>query len=211
MWTLVAAATSLALALAPSFSLHVCGNKACRKDGASDTFGMLHTLASTAAELDETCDEEVVVDVQAQFAASHVVRCGCLGSCGRGPNVGLQDSSGGSSIIHDVYKPASAMALLTKELGLQVPEEAGRAYLRKMYADRALRANKPQEALGLLTEALKTAGPLQRSAALLLCKLLEQRADVHEAVGDMEQALADRQTAERLRSAKAPQGELCVV
>ena len=55
-----------------------------------------------------------------------------------------------------------------------------KAYLLKAYADRARRSNDPAEALGLLTEALNTAGALRARGALLLALLLDDRADVNE-------------------------------
>ena len=186
-------------------TLNVCGNKACRKDGGGDTLRLLHTLCSTASEAQaySAAARDTAAATQDAFASTRVVRCGCLGNCGMGPNVAL-DAGSESHIFHDVYKPKSAMALLSEELHLSIPEEAGRAYLKKMYADRAMRANKPQEALGLLTAALVEAGTLRLRAALLLERLLEQRADVHEALGNAEAASADRARAEQMRSAKAP-------
>ena len=82
----------------------------------------------------------------------------------------------------------------------QVPEVATKAWLRRMYAVRALRSNKPAEARALLTEALQEASKLRGDAASLLSHLLELRADIAESVGDSEACNADRAHAKQMRS-----------
>lgn len=82
----------------------------------------------------------------------------------------------------------------------QVPEAATKAWLRRMYAVRALRSNKPGEARALLTEALKEASTLRGDAANLLSHLLEFRADIAESLGDVQARDADRAHALQMRS-----------
>ena len=65
-------ATSLSLSVKESGSISVCTNKACRKAGSQDTLQLLRSLASTVA---------------APVDTSLINSCGCLGSCGMGPNV----------------------------------------------------------------------------------------------------------------------------
>ena len=129
--------------------------------------------------------------------ASQIDSCGCLGGCGMGPNV-VAEASG--EVFKDVYKPKSVSALLEVVLGLEVADEAVKASVHRMYAERAMRANKLDEALGLLTTALNTAGALRLQGAMLLAELLHLRADVHTRKGDGDAAVADRERAESLCS-----------
>lgn len=176
----------------------VCTSKACRRDGAQDALTMLRLLGSTAVNSAGTPPAMDSVDAQQLFAARHVETCGCLGQCGKGPNVALCDESG-CEILHGVYKPRSAHALLST-CGLSVPDEAAAAVLKRAYAIRALREGRPTEARDLLTAALNQAGALRMSAAYLLTELLELRADVSENLKDQEASAADRERAEQLRS-----------
>eukprot|EP00316_Scyphosphaera_apsteinii_P017566 CAMPEP_0119311060 /NCGR_PEP_ID=MMETSP1333-20130426/21461_1 /TAXON_ID=418940 /ORGANISM="Scyphosphaera apsteinii, Strain RCC1455" /LENGTH=199 /DNA_ID=CAMNT_0007315355 /DNA_START=23 /DNA_END=622 /DNA_ORIENTATION=- len=181
-------------------TLRVCMNKACRKAGAHDTVAMLLALASTAklepAGLGLTAASELTAaSVQLAFASSRVLSCGCLGRCGMGPNVASVETG---TIFSDVYKPRSGVSLLQEELQLQIPEEAVEAYLKRAYADRAIRAGKLDDALELLTAALNQAGILRVRAAFLLASLLERRADVHDLRGHEEAARTDRQAAQRM-------------
>ena len=112
-----------------------------------------------------------------------------------GPNV-VAEASG--EVFKDVYKPKSVSALLEVVLGLEVADEAVKASVHRMYAERAMRANKLDEALGLLTTALNTAGALRLQGAMLLAELLHLRADVHTRKGDGDAAVADRERAESL-------------
>ena len=82
---------------------------------------------------------------------------------------------------------------------------AQRAWLRRMYAMRAMRANKHTEARALLTEALNEASSLRGNAAHMLQALLELRADVHDALGDAPKAVSDRERAASMR-AMLPEG-----
>ena len=172
---------TVATALTTADRILVCTNKACRKAGSHDTLRLLRGLASTAA---------VSAD-----ATSQIDSCGCLGGCGMGPNVAAEASG---EVFKDVYKPKSASALLEAVLGLTVAEEAVKASVHRMYAERAMRANKLDEALGLLTTALNTAGTLRLQGAVLLAELLHLRADVHTRKGDRDAAAADRERAEGL-------------
>ena len=124
-----------------------------------------------------------------------------MGGCGNGPNC---YSERGDRVFYDVFKPATGVALLESELDLYVPEAAAKAYLHKRYADRALRANKPAEAKELLTQALNSAGVLRVRGALLLARLLDDRADVHEQLAAPEACATDRAAAEKMRSLAMP-------
>ena len=169
------------LAAVPSAgSISVCTNKACRKSGSLDTLRLLRSLAST---------------VPTPVAASQIDSCGCLGNCGMGPNVYGEKTA---EVFRDVYKPKSARALLEEELGLEVSDEAVKASVNRMYAERAMRAGKLDEAVALLTEALNTAGALRFQGAVLLAELLHLRADCHGMKRDSEAAEADRERAESL-------------
>lgn len=176
----------------------VCTNRACRKAGSHDTLRLLRGLTSTTA-------------VSADDAMSQIDSCGCLGGCGKGPNV-VAEASG--EVFWDVYKPKSASALLEAVLGLEVADEAVKASVHRMYAERAMRANKLDEALALLTTALNTAGSLRLQGAVLLSELLHLRADVHSLKGDSAAAAADRERAEgillRRRVEAACEGGLAV-
>ena len=199
--TLVAAAV-LSLSADP-IGLRICKNSVCRKAGSADTLDSLFALAATSDQANSNQNGEVVLaTLQEAFAASHVQACGCLGGCGSGPNVVTTDG-GPSDVFHNVYKPSSCAALLD-HVGVTVPEAAQRAWLRRMYAMRALRSNKGGEALALLTEALQEASSLKGRAAHLLTLLLEQRADVHEMLRDAPSARDDRERAARLRAMPAP-------
>ena len=152
--------------------IRVCTSKARKKAGSFDTLDALHALAATSEESAQAASAAgppaTLAAMQAAFGASRVEACGCLGSCGRGPNCATSD---GDDVFYDVYKPATAVALL-EHIGLTVPAEAQKAWLRRMYAMRALRRNNPAEARALCTEALTTAQGLKGGAAHLLANLL---------------------------------------
>ena len=102
-------------------------------------------------------------------------------------------------VFCDVYKPKSARALLEEELQMHdIPDEAVKALVHKLYAERAMRAGKLDEAHSLLTMALNTCGVLRLRGAVLLAELLHLRADVHSLRCDQESAAADRERAEQL-------------
>ncbi|KAL1520076.1 hypothetical protein AB1Y20_023551 [Prymnesium parvum] len=187
--------TPLALVLVSEPRLQVCTNKACRKAGALDTLALLQSLASTAPLSTAPPASLSAALLQQAAAQAAVAPCGCLGKCGGGPNV---LSSRSSEVFRDVFKPITALALLQDEAGVEVPDVAAKACLAKMYADRALRTNKPDEAVAYLTKALNEAGGLRSQGAYLLYQLLEQRASVYDTLKAPKKAEADRTAAERM-------------
>ena len=181
-------------------ALRVCTNTACKKAGSRDSLETFRVLAACANEALMSTDAILdTVVLQQAFSATKVDSCGCLGNCGKGPNVVTE----GGEVFYDVHKPATCVALLQEE-GITVPESATKAWLKRMYAMRALRANNPKEALGLLTGALNEAGSLRHQGATLLSHLLELRADVHEQLRDQASADADRAKAQQMRGLKLP-------
>ena len=177
-------------------SVRVCTNTACEKAGSTDVLEGLHILASVSEEANQAASKAAstksvasLAAMQAAFAAARVDSCGCLGGCGSGPNCVAATED--EEVFYDVYKPASQSALL-EAAGLHVPDAATKGWLRRMYAVRALRSNKPTEARARLTEALQEAGTLRGDGANLLSHLLELRADVAESVGDVSEADEDR-------------------
>lgn len=174
-------------------------NKACKKAGSADTLEGLRALAAVSDEANAAARAgQPLAAAQTAFAARVVESCGCLGGCGRGPNCVLKDET----VLYDVYKPAALDALL-KEAGLAVPEAATKAWLRRMYAQRALRQNKVADARGLLSQALQEAAVLKTRGASLLAHLLDFRADVAESQKDYDAADSDRKRAEQMRSLHA--------
>ena len=186
----------------PPAAVRVCKNTACKKSGSQDTLDALFHLASASKQATDAAAENTAVacaTTQAAFAARCVEASGCLGKCGSGPNCCTTTSD---ILYHDVYKPASCVALLDV-VGVDVPEPAQKAWLRRMYAMRALRSNKPGEAAALLTEALNEASVLRANAAHLIQSLLELRADAHEVSGERDKAAADRERAVGMRGLTA--------
>lgn len=182
--------------------VRVCTNKSCRKDGAADTLALFRLLVSTAAPPPLGADPPAVA--QAAFAAAHVQACGCLGQCGKGPNVALCDGAVEQcELFHGVHTPGSASSLLVSG-GMAVAEAAAGAALKRAYAMRAMRETRFTEARDLLTSALNEAGAMRLGAAHLLSELLELRADVADECRDWEAAEADRAQAGRLRAAVPP-------
>ena len=118
--------------------IHVCTNKACKRAGSLDTLALLRALASTTP-LPSTTADIAAATLQQTHAMSKIEACGCLGGCGNGPNVVATHTG---QVFYDVYKPITALALVQEELGLEVPDVAANVYLKKMYADRAMRSNK---------------------------------------------------------------------
>ena len=134
-----------------SAGLLVCKNKPCKKSGALDTFDSLFALATASEQANAKSSPSVAqASLQASFAAARIASSGCLAHCGSGPNCAVDNAP--EDVLHDVYKPASCVALLS-HVGIDVPEAAQKAWLRRMYAMRAMRSNKPAEAVSLLTEA----------------------------------------------------------
>jgi len=183
-------------------ALRVCTNTACKKSGSREVLEGAQLLAACAPQaLAKASDSLDVFTLQQAFSAAKVASCGCLGGCGSGPNC----VSESGEIFYDVFKPSAAVALLELE-GVSVPDAATKAWLKRMYAMRALRKNDPKEALGLLTIALNEAGALKHQGASLLSHLLELRADVHEQLRDPTSAASDRAMALLMRSLKSPEG-----
>merc|ERR1719469_1249303 len=158
------------LSLREPGAISVCTNRACKKAGSQDTLRLLRSLASTAARcdmFDDVCATETET-------TSLINSCGCLGNCGMGPNVyGAKTDE----VFRDVFKPKSARALLEEELGLEISDEAVKASVHRLYAERAMRAGNLDEAVALLTTALNTCGPLRLPGAVLLAQLLHLRAE----------------------------------
>lgn len=181
--------------------LGVCRSKTCSKQDASTLEG-LHILASASEEANDavaaTTPTLAIAATQTAFAASRVEKRGCLGSCGKGPNVLLK--RGDAATTNFGISKTSDLVVLLEDANLRVPEPAQKAWLRRTYAVRALRRNKPGEARALLTEALGQAGALKSNAAALIAHLLELRADVAESQGDGEAAEQDRARSLKMRS-----------
>ena len=176
-----------------------------RKAGSRDSLETLQTLASCAEEARAVYAPGVPAAAQqAAFGVERVSSCGCLGGCGSGPNC-VDERDG--SVYYDVYKPGSAATLLEHVEGLHVPEPATKAWLKRMYAMRSLRQNKPAEALGLVGMALNEAGVLKQRGAHMLSGLLELRADIHEQQQSAEAAAADRKHAQQMREVMLPESE----
>lgn len=210
-------------------ALKVCMHTACKKAGSHDTLDTFRILAASSDEATACASQELAVATQQHaFGDMAVGACGCLGGCGSGPNCVSDDGEvyrarppatsnptrsgavpltshiyAARGLADDVYKPASAVALLEAE-GVHVPEAATRAWLKRMYAVRALRRNNPQEALSLLTLGLNEAGALREQGVALLSHLLDLRADVHESVRDLQSARADREHATTMRKLTGP-------
>jgi len=195
-----------ALSLGEPGSISVCTNRACRKAGSHDTLRLLRSLASTAARCNMFDDELSVGHTEPDACATEsdmtslISSCGCLGNCGMGPNV---HGTKTDEVFRDVYKPKSARALLEAELGLEVSDDAVKASVHRLYAERAMRAGNLDEAMALLTTALNTCGPLRLQGAVLLAQLLNLRADVYELKRDPASANADRERAEDLLKRRA--------
>ena len=186
--------------VAPAVTLRVCTNTACKKAGSRDTLETFRILAASSDQAIKSSNNAFgAFTLQQAFSASKVDSCGCLGGCGNGPNC-VTDME---EIFYDVYKPKSCVAMLEAE-GITVPDVATKAWLKRMYAMRALRKNDPKEALGLLTTALNEAGSLRHQGATLLSHLLELRADVHDQLRDAASAEADRAKAQQMRELRLP-------
>ena len=189
---------------------NIIKSMAAKKAGSSDTLETLHILAAVSDEANAAAAQAAghtsIATLQQVFATSRVGATGCLGGCGNGPNCVDVDAEGNTGeVFFDVYKPASATALL-EHVGLHVPEPAVKAWLRRMYAVRAMRANKAQEAHALLTEALTLSAPLKGDGSHLISLLLDERADVSEGLlRDAEAAAADRARAAQIRQLQQKQ------
>jgi len=199
---LALAAPAAALKAAPH-SLRVCRSKTCTHGGSAHTLEGLRILASASDEANDAIagaatNTIAIAAMQTAFAASRVEKRGCLGSCGKGPNV-LLARGDAVTTCYGISKTNELVALLD-DARLHVPEPASKAWVRRTYAVRALRRNKPGEARALLTQALHEAGALKSNAAALIAHLLDLRADVAESQGDGEAAEQDRAHSLKMRN-----------
>mmetsp|Transcript_5048 Transcript_5048/g.13302 ORF Transcript_5048/g.13302 Transcript_5048/m.13302 type:complete len:212 (+) Transcript_5048:34-669(+) len=201
IFSLVMPLAVIALILSSVDGLRVCTNTACKTAGSRDTLLTAQIFAACSNEAFASAHSDIEAAVlQQAFSASKIESCGCLGGCGRGPNVVSEQEE----IFYDVYKPKSVVALLQQE-GITVPQAALSAWLKRMYAMRALRRNDPKEAVGLLTLALNEAGALKQQGATLLAHMLELRADAYEQLQDQASANSDRVKAVQMRRLILPE------
>lgn len=188
---LITLALHVSLTIPETPSIKVCTNRACRKGGSLETLNLFKYLVSTAplTEEDSVLGDATAANMQQMSAQAHVQPCGCLGGCGSGPNVVLVNSN---EILHHVYKPITALALLQvsatvcmsvdhqehtsfprcfqEEVGLRVPDVAAQAYLKKMRADQAMVANQASEsATPISTRKLWDIGCAQREVPFSSC------------------------------------------
>lgn len=179
----------------------VCKHKMCKKDGSEETIATMKALASThrgIAEMKGAAGEKAE-QFQRKFADRFVESSHCYGSCGSGPNV--MDTNTGR-MFKDVYKPATAAAVLEVALGLDIPDKAVEAWVDSMKAKRALEDGEKTLALFYLNEALAKAAWLRINGARLLHLLLESRAHVLDLLGHEEAAIKDRTRSIRMLQRK---------
>ena len=81
----------------------VCENKSCRKDGAASTVQIFRDLVGT----------ELGVSV---------CSVGCIGQCGKGPNVRCETKEKAGKVYCAVKSAATAAAILSIEFGIEVPD-----------------------------------------------------------------------------------------
>lgn len=159
--------TQLQCSSSLSVTLSICClGKACKKGGSHDIARFL-------------------TDVSAMTTGMHVESVGCLGECGRGPNILVRTETGPTQLIHHIATPSSALELLR---GLSLLDLSGvdvRAMgLRLQGNDQALR-NELDEALNLYSQALALQPTVGRH--LILCN----RSAVYLQKGMKQEALAD--------------------
>lgn len=198
-------------------TLAVCTNKACRKTRSFDTLALLRALASTHSGIasinsgNSLTSDMTAGDIQEKFAQERIQETGCLDHCGMGPNV---VSSASKEILRGVKAPEQGAAFLRGIMGLDIPEAAVKAYVKLADSKHIMRVartmpGKKNEALHLLDEALEVAGGLHVGGAFLLRLLFEERAAVHESLGDVKAAQQDRNCAAHMMELRYPAAE-CV-
>lgn len=123
-------------------TLRVCTHKTCRKDGGG------RELAARFSQI-----------AQASAGVFEVEECGCLGNCGKGPNVAacLPDVDGGETVkvYNDVFKPATAAAIAEIAFGVAVPDEVVDAQVLNMKATRLCGQDRLGEAEALCRQGLE--------------------------------------------------------
>lgn len=120
----------------------VCTHKTCRREGARDSLqNFQHVAASLGAQ-------RLVVE-----------EVGCLGQCGKGPNVAaFRAGSEKVRTYHDVFKPATIAAIVEVESGCEVREGLVTAQANLMKAKRFLTADRVDDALRMLDACIAGAG-----------------------------------------------------
>ncbi|CAM9344277.1 unnamed protein product, partial [Phaeothamnion confervicola] len=177
------------LAIAPGTAIVrkilVCTNTSCRKNGAQATLDMFQDLAPDDIEVEAT---------------------GCHGECGNGPNVHVLPAD---AEYKNVFKPASAEAILSVDFGHDVPADVVSAYKEKMYGDQDLKRGAFDAALkryeaALAFEALQGRGKALGSVMLSKSDALSK----HGARRRDPTMLMAAVTAARAAVAALPPGEL---
>mmetsp|Transcript_108212 Transcript_108212/g.191621 ORF Transcript_108212/g.191621 Transcript_108212/m.191621 type:complete len:405 (-) Transcript_108212:70-1284(-) len=194
--------------VAPRGTITVCtGGMTCKKfkgfnsKHAIDTFrAMATTHKGVALENEEHIADKAAAELQQKFAEDLVSRSKCFNRCGRGVSVY-------NSWLDDVDKEIDSVPkVLTtlKSLGLNIPTATSIACLRRFNAMKKIEEGKKDEALQLLTDAIKAAKMLGVQGAALAKSLYEERADLQEEMGDADAAKESRTEAESMMELKFP-------
>jgi hypothetical protein len=168
----VAAQPSATPAPQQTYELRVCTNKTCRRQGSAQIakFGQDLALPSLA-----------------------VATCGCLGSCGNGPNAALVPTGPSSAaapvMLYHVSTPARLVQALDALAGVVVDAALLRATELRLAGNEAARGGDLPRAVQLYTDALAAAPPGGRHLALA------NRSAARLAGGDAAAALADAEAA----------------
>jgi (2Fe-2S) ferredoxin len=138
----------------------VCTGKTCRKDGSRDVLRGLEQLA-----------EEV--------GGFEAAECGCLGQCGKGPNLAVfAKGRDEPKRYSDVFKPSTTAAILEIQLGVEVPDALVELQKRARRGRRLMSQDKLDEAEREFADGLRDAGasgPIRAELEALIEQLRERR------------------------------------
>lgn len=194
--------------IAPKGALGVCTTgmncKRAKAFNSMDQLELLRWIATThkgiALANEERLADTPAAELQEEFAKSLIAQSRCFETCGGGVSV-YNDMI--EEVEKDINTAPQAMLVL-KSLGLDIPPLAGIAYLRRMNAKKKILEGNLDEALTLLSDAIKAAASLKAGGASLTRLLYGARADLHEEMGNADEAQADRATAESLMEMRYP-------
>ena len=161
-----------------SVSLSICTlGKACKKAGSKDIARFL-------------------TDVAAMTRGLQVESVGCLGECGRGPNILVRRPAAETSshVVHHISTPADGLEML-RGLSLDLSEVDVRAMGLRLQGNQKAMDNDLDEAMRLYSQALDLEPSVGRH--LILCNrsaVLLQKGMKEEALADAKHALDIDQT-----------------
>lgn len=154
---------------AATYEVRICTNKVCNRQGSRQILQFGRDLALPTVD---------------------VVDCGCLGSCGAGPNIAVLPSADDAMplLLHHITTPAKLAEALEAVCGVAIDDRVLRATQLRLAGNAAALDNDLPRAISMYTEALDLDPPHGRH--LLLANRSGAKLSAGDAAGALDDAAA---------------------